>query len=207
MMNGDEQALLQPGFPRATTRDARADRAAASACSTSVRQRTVKNGEPLRVPRGLRRSRTALPGFGYAAAVPHALSPDDLRFREAFESGSLATADFGHRAHVRLAYSYLAGSDEDTALQRMRAAILGFLHHHAIPATKYHETLTRAWLQAVRHFMDRAGDATSADDFIDRSPVLLDSKIMLTHYSAEVLFSAAARAAFVEPDLDPIPSA
>jgi hypothetical protein len=28
---------------------------------------------------------------------------------------------------------------------------------------------------------------------------------MLTHYSAEHLFSADARRSFVEPDLDPIP--
>jgi hypothetical protein len=34
---------------------------------------------------------------------------------------------------------------------------------------------------------------------------LLDSKIMLTHYSASVLDSADARASFVAPDLDPIP--
>jgi hypothetical protein len=34
---------------------------------------------------------------------------------------------------------------------------------------------------------------------------VLDTKIMLTHYSAEVLFSPEARALFVEPDLDPIP--
>ena len=53
--------------------------------------------------------------------------------------------------------------------------------------------------------MHRSPDATSADDFIDRNPILLDSKIMLTHYSAGLLFSDAARAAFVEPDLDPIP--
>ena len=34
---------------------------------------------------------------------------------------------------------------------------------------------------------------------------LLDPKIMLTHYSAERLFSPEARAEFVEPDIDPIP--
>jgi protein-S-isoprenylcysteine O-methyltransferase Ste14 len=47
--------------------------------------------------------------------------------------------------------------------------------------------------------------ATSADAFMDLNPKLLDSGIMMTHYSAEVLFSPAARAAFVEPDLTPIP--
>jgi hypothetical protein len=35
--------------------------------------------------------------------------------------------------------------------------------------------------------------------------MLLDSRIMLTHYSTELLFSDKARAKFVEPDLDPIP--
>ncbi len=34
---------------------------------------------------------------------------------------------------------------------------------------------------------------------------MLDAKIMMTHYSAEVLFSDEARAEFVEPDLEPIP--
>ena len=34
---------------------------------------------------------------------------------------------------------------------------------------------------------------------------MLDSKIMMTHYSAEVLFSDEARAKFVDPNLHPIP--
>jgi hypothetical protein len=52
--------------------------------------------------------------------------------------------------------------------------------------------------------MNKSSSA-SASDFITRNPELLDSRIMLTHYSASVLFSAEAREAFVEPDLDPIP--
>jgi hypothetical protein len=45
----------------------------------------------------------------------------------------------------------------------------------------------------------------SSDVFIEKNPRMLDSKIMMTHYSAEVLFSDEARAKFVEPNLDPIP--
>jgi hypothetical protein len=48
-------------------------------------------------------------------------------------------------------------------------------------------------------------EAVSADDFINRTTILLDSRIMLTHYSADRLFSQHARAAYVEPDLNPIP--
>jgi len=135
----------------------------------------------------------------------HELSSIDREFRAAFEAGAFAPADFSHRAHVRLAYVYLADSDVNLALERMRAALVSFLSHHGIPASKYHETLTRAWILAVDHFMHRSTEATSSDDFIARNPLLLDTKIMLTHYSASLLFSDTARARFVEPDLDPIP--
>lgn len=45
----------------------------------------------------------------------------------------------------------------------------------------------------------------SADELIALHPQLLDPKIMLGHYSAEVLFSPTARARFVAPDVEPIP--
>ena len=105
---------------------------------------------------------------------------------------------------MRLAYIYLAEHDTDSAVQKMRDALLNFLEHNSIPRSKFHETLTRAWVLAVQHFMNRS-TSISAADFIAKNPELLDSKIMLTHYSASVLFSADARASFVEPDLDPIP--
>lgn len=134
----------------------------------------------------------------------HELSDADLDFRHAFESAALTPDAFDHRAHVRLAYVYLAENDDHTATTLMRLALHGFLDAHAIGRAKYHETLTRAWILAVRHFMSR-GDARSADAFIDANPELLDPKILLTHYSAEVLFSPAARASFVEPDRGAIP--
>jgi hypothetical protein len=135
----------------------------------------------------------------------HVPSPDDVAFRAAFEAGSLAPADFGHRAHVRLAYVYLAESDVEAAAERMRAAIRGFLLHHGIDGAKYHETMTRAWILAVRHFMEKSAPSAAADAFIEANPILLDSRIMLTHYSAGLLFSDDARARFVDPDLEEIP--
>lgn len=133
------------------------------------------------------------------------VSADDLRFRDEFEAGTLPPSAFDHRAHVRLAYSYLAEYDDATALARMREALVSFLRHHGIDESKYHETLTHAWILAVRHFMERSAGAASADAFIDANPPLLDSRIMLTHYSADLLFSPEARARFVGPDIEPIP--
>ena len=130
---------------------------------------------------------------------------DDLNFRDAFEAGTLPPDAFGHRAHVRLAYIYLVEHGTDEATARMRTALQAYLRHHGIDPSKYHETLTRAWILAVRHFMERTPASASADAFIDANPLLLDSRIMLTHYSADLLFSAEGRARFVEPDRDPIP--
>ena len=137
--------------------------------------------------------------------MKHEVSKSDMEFLAAFEAGAYAPADFNHRAHVRLAYIYLAMNDVERATTLMRAAIVNFLRHHGVTPTKYHETLTQAWILAVFHFMHRTPSALSAEDFVRQTPLLLDSRIMLTHYSAELLYSPRARGHFVQPDLDPIP--
>jgi len=137
--------------------------------------------------------------------ISHRISESDHEFLTAFEAGAIAPANFNHRAHVRLAYIYLATNDVERGTTLMRHAIVNFLRHHGIAPTKYHETLTQAWILAVFHFMHRTTESASADEFIERTPILLDSRIMMTHYSAERLFSQHARHGFVQPDLEPIP--
>lgn len=138
--------------------------------------------------------------------MAHRLDSDDRTFRDDFEAGRIAPGDFDHRAHVRLAYAYLAESDDAEALKRVREALHGFLAHHAVPRATYHETMTKGWLLAVRHFMETdPEESRSAGEFIDRNPRLLDSKIMLLHYSADLLFSVEARERFVDPDRAEIP--
>ncbi len=135
----------------------------------------------------------------------HLLSTEDRNFQAELEACKFPPAQFNHRAHLKLAYIYLAEHDSETAFQLMRDAIHRLLEHNHIDISKYHETLTRAWIMAVRHFMEKTSSSESADAFIDQHPQMLDSKIMLTHYSAELVFSEAARAKFVEPDREPIP--
>ena len=130
---------------------------------------------------------------------------DDLQFKDQVESCEFPLADFNHRAHLRLAYVYLTENDTDRSTELVRTTLRSFLLHNRVDPSKYHETLTRAWILAVHHFMNRAEHANSADEFIDANPQMLDARIMMTHYSAELLFSDEARAAFVQPDLDPIP--
>jgi hypothetical protein len=81
------------------------------------------------------------------------LSPADRRFLEAFENCELSAAEFHHREHLRLAYLYCSLQPADAALAAMRRGLQRFLAHVGAPASKYHETMTAAWLLAVQHFM------------------------------------------------------
>lgn len=135
----------------------------------------------------------------------HQVSANDLKFVADLEAGRIPAEAFDHRAHVRLAYTCLCQAGIDDANARIRQALQRFLAHVGAPPDKYHETLTRAWILAVAHFMNQTPPCASADELIERNPQLLDSRIMLTHYSAELLFSDQARGAFVEPDLQEIP--
>jgi len=135
----------------------------------------------------------------------HSASEEDRRLQAGVESCTVTPAQFDHRAHVRLAYVYLTQHDAESAHDRMRGTLRTFLQCHGVTPTKYHETITRAWILAVRHFMEKTEATESADAFIDRNPEILDAKIMLTHYSADLLFSDSARHTFIEPDRAPIP--
>jgi hypothetical protein len=136
------------------------------------------------------------------------VTQEDQDFKSRVEACVFPVSEFDHRAHIRLAYVYLVENNNTRqSVQLMRGALMGLLEQAGIdPAAKYHETLTEAWIRAVHHFMNRTDSSNSAGDFIEQYPEILDSKIMFTHYSAELLFSPEARQSFVEPNLDPINS-
>jgi hypothetical protein len=133
------------------------------------------------------------------------ISRDDEAFRDDFEAGRVAPEAFTHREHVRLAYTYLCELSVDDAYVRAKRAILALLERNRLDAAKYHETLTLAWLKAVRHFMNETSHAVSSHEFLERNARLLNSRIMLSHYSEGRLFSEEARASFIDPDIEPIP--
>jgi hypothetical protein len=143
----------------------------------------------------------------YNSIVQHRISFEDLQFRWAFEAFKIPTEEFDHRAHIRLAYIYLYQTDQktDQATTLMRNALKSFIEHHEIGKTKYNETITKAWILAVRHHMEITPGKSNSDHFIDSNPHLLDTKILLTHYSENLLFSRKSQTIFMEPDIEPIP--
>lgn len=137
--------------------------------------------------------------------MPNLTSTADSVFQQKLESFDWPPSDFNHKLHIWIAYIYLCQMPQEKAFQAMRSWTLKYLAHHNVPPMKYHETLTRAWMLAVKHFMERTPSSVSGEDFIEQNPIMLDAKIMLTHYSKSRLFSDLARKEFIEPDLDPIP--
>lgn len=137
----------------------------------------------------------------------HSITKEDEEFKKQVESCSFPVSQFDHRAHLRLAFVYLVQNETtEVSVACMRQALTTLLKHAGIdPSEKYHETITEAWVLAVHHFLNNTKSSSSADDFINQNPELLDSKIMLTHYSAEVLFSDETRKSFVQPNLEAIP--
>ncbi len=106
---------------------------------------------------------------------------------------------FGHREHLETAWTYLRRGEGD--------GVLPFLRHvteaHG-DIEKLNVTMTRFWVDATAYAMSRSG-AQSFDELLEAEPHLLDRELPLRHWQRETLFSPAARKAWVEPDLRPLP--
>jgi len=123
----------------------------------------------------------------------------------AFEQCTLPPAQFNHQAHITVALWYLAHSSPAEATERMRAGLHRFVTHHGISPEKYNETITVFWIKLLRHFLDVKGTDRSLLDLMNEAIVSLGSmRFVFSHYSKQLVFSAAARQGWVEPDLLPL---
>lgn len=127
------------------------------------------------------------------------------RIGEGLLSKSLPKAEWTHEAHLA-ACAWLILERPDVAPERDLPAIIR-AYNEAVGGINddtqgYHETLTQLYIRAVRGFL---GDHAGAD-LLDAVNALLASELAprdwpLRFYSRALLFSAAARRAWVEPDL------
>jgi hypothetical protein len=132
---------------------------------------------------------------------------DDGGLMAAFEKGLLQPEWWNHRAHVRVAFAYARQCDLNAALAQMRAGLLALNAAHAVPDSAdrgYHETITVAFMRLI-HAACRNQTFASSAEFCDRHPELMKKDALFHYYSRERLTSPEAKAAFVEPDLAPLP--
>jgi N-formylglutamate deformylase len=133
-------------------------------------------------------------------------SDDD--FIQAFEACTIPKEAWTHRSHVRMAWIYLQRLPYPEALERVRRGIRKYNAAVGGAPSAYHETVTQAYVRLVASHAREAGTwALTWEEFAAARPRLLDRTrpILLEHYRSETISSPDARAAFVEPDLLPLP--
>jgi hypothetical protein len=134
--------------------------------------------------------------------VPEAWTDED--FREAFESLRIPNEMFHHREHIRLAWIYSREYPQEQALARMVQGIQAFAKHHGA-ATKYHHTITVAWMRLVRHAVREGPQAPDFNTFAAAHVHFFHARLLEYYYSKARLQSDAARYDWLDPDLRPLP--
>jgi hypothetical protein len=136
---------------------------------------------------------------------------DDAEFVARFEACGIPLEEWTHRAHLRVAWTYLQRLGLDGATERMRAGILRFNASKGIEDggldRGYHETLTLAWLRILDCMMRTHGAEADATAFLEKHTQLHSKALLRLYYSRDRILSWDAKRRFVEPDLAPLPRA
>src|SRR5882724_278825 len=103
----------------------------------------------------------------------------------------LSSGEFRHQDHLAVAAAYLYASGLEDALDKLRATLLRFSLHHGASG-KYHETLTRFWMEQVEKRLDRS--VCLAESVRRVQAELSDKKVIYAYYSADRLNSPEAKA-------------
>jgi hypothetical protein len=127
---------------------------------------------------------------------------DDNELITAFEDCTLPPELFSHRQHVRVGWIYLSEGTLLEALPRFVTSLKRYATSLGA-STKYHETITFAFLFLIHERMQRTPAATW-DEFAQANPDLFEP-ILDRYYTPDTLRSDLARATFVMPDR-PLPS-
>jgi len=122
----------------------------------------------------------------------------DREFVAAFENCTLPPDQFPHRAHVRLAWIYLR---ERSLLEALTRFVDGLKRYAGSlgASTKYHETVTWAYMFLIHDRMARAQHETF-EDFAASNPDLFNG-VLEKYYTKDTLASDLARRTFLMPDL------
>lgn len=112
-------------------------------------------------------------------------------------------------AHLAVGAWHVDRYGADEALTRMRVGIRSLNDSHGTlnsNTSGYHETITRAYLQLLRQFLDTCPSDMPLHGRVARLTTsrLSDRSVLLRFYSTETLRSERARGEWVEPDLAPL---
>ncbi len=115
-----------------------------------------------------------------------------------FVRGQIAAADFGHGAHVRMAFQMLQHHDFAETVLHFSHALQTMAQQAGRPQS-FNQTLTIALLALIAQRMERAAGADFAT-FAAGNPDLFEKALLARWYRPEQLSSAFARRNFLLPD-------
>lgn len=127
---------------------------------------------------------------------------------EQFHAATLPKAEWTHAAHLRMAWLFLRRHGVDEAHLLMRAGIIKLNAAHGLVESAsrgYHETMTCVWLALVAAAIRQTPALGESRELLAAHAETLGKDAPLRYYSRELLFSVAARARFVAPDLASLP--
>ena len=130
---------------------------------------------------------------------------EDAAFAADVEGCQFPNERFKHAEHIRLAWIYIRQYGYDMAEERMRQSIRR-LAVHAGAQAKYHETITIAWMRLVGAALRLSARMETFSEFSRAHAWLLDKGAVFEFYSRDRLMSEGARAAWIDPDLKPLPN-
>ena len=121
------------------------------------------------------------------------------QFLSTFDSGALPGYCWTHAAHVAMCAAVLWKSG---TIEEIRAGIQRYNESQGTPASFYHETLTRFWVETVRGYLASLGQVSRLEAVRGAIKTYgLDSALPAKRYTFDVFNSSEARVQWIAPDV------
>jgi hypothetical protein len=134
--------------------------------------------------------------------LPFTTDAEVLNMVALFERCEWPYPRWTHRAHLGVALSYLLAYPFEAALARVRHHIPLYNRSCGNPSG-YHDTITVLFMRRVQRYLQDHSDQPVLAAAIEELAAC-DMQWPLRYYSPEHLWSAEARAGWVEPDRRPL---
>lgn len=137
--------------------------------------------------------------------MKHNYTKSEKQYLESFlNTNDFDVSLFHHKEHVQVTYTLLVDNDIKSTYSLIKKGILDILNYVGVDTSKYHETMTYAWVLIVNYFMNETNGCKSFEEFISLNPKLLNKEILYRHYSKELINSDKSKKEILEADIQKI---
>ncbi|MBD1365177.1 hypothetical protein IDJ77_15280 [Mucilaginibacter sp. ZT4R22] len=135
----------------------------------------------------------------------HHADLSNSQFLHQIETVTINPELFTHEAHIRMAWLYLNGFNQEMALQHISTAIKGIDAKYA-GGMKFHHTITVVFANKIAALMQHKAHKSWQEFVAANAGLGISKKFLSNYYSDELLYSDKAKTQFVSPDKKPLPA-